>query len=236
MDTEILVRILHQTKMALTISLLALALTGCGHPPLYDTWEVTDVRLVEGFGQNAPPVCTDVVMDAIGAGGLLKIAPTSSRQPAGSDWVEVSSNFTGYLLNQTGAEAYRCAYAAVTVERTDNIPERVWDVGTHIQLWMMAPHLCAPEPGIIQKEKTRQGLVYTKRIEVANQTEVVFDRVVVASACGIGPYEGFYGEKLDLIFNRWPNPNVDGPLVEREPVSELDCVFIVGCDIFEGCP
>jgi hypothetical protein len=218
----------------------ALLLTACAGAPPYGAWEITDVALAAGSGFADPPECTDVVgvAEVVGYPALLRWdGGDRPIQPAGGDWWEESSPYTGYLLNQTGADAYRCAYAKVTVERNPDVaPEREWGVGNFVQLWVVAPHFCGdggtPHPG----EDRRQPLVYAQMITQQDQTEVVFPRVIVASACGIGPYPENYGEGHLINFGQWPSSTISSPLQEMVPVGALDCTFIVGYDNFQGCP
>lgn len=225
------------------------ALSGCVTSPL-DTWTITDVELIEGIGsEDDVPLCSEVDRmegpSSIPEGtddftGLFMWQFDNERpaQPARGDWMEASSDYTGYLYNQTGVDAYRCATARVTVVRNFNVaPNLNFDVGRFIQLYVVAPHLCntfntMPHPG----EDDRQALAYAQKITQQNQTTVVFEQVIVASACGGGIYQENYGDGFEINFGQWPSPDTSGPLIPQGHSNSLDCTFIVGFDNFLGCP
>ena len=223
-------------KALSAVAVLPFALSGC-YTPSFDAWEITNVELVAGFDFEDPPPCREVLGSIADVGylGLITWGDGGPPiQPVGGDWFDDSSQYRGYLLNQTGADAYRCAFAEVTVERNTNVvPDKEWEVGHFVQLFVMAQHLCGNSH---PDEDRRQPLAYAQVITQPGQNRVVFRKVIVASSCGIGPYTDNFSVGFPVNFAQWPSNDVMGALHEMQPVSALDCTFIVGFDIFQGCP
>ena len=229
------------------LMVLLSAVCGCVTPTA-NMWTITDIELTEGFGFEDPPPCTEVDRMTGPAnspngnddfnGLIMWQLPARPSQPKNGDWMESSSDYTGYLMNQPGAKAYRCATARVTVQRNQNVnPNITVSPGQFIQLYVVAPHLCNEfNAQLHPDEDGKQALVYAAEITQVNQTSVTFDQVIVASACGIGPYTNNNGESAELELGRWPSPDTDGPLIQQGPTNTRCYRFDIGFNNFSDCP
>jgi len=153
---------------------------------LVGTWSITNISLTAGGSQNPRLVLCSEVQEHD-----LQAVLGKPLQPGGGDWWEDSSDYTGNLL-KTGPHAYQCAIARVVIERNPAVvPSKVWQVGDHVYLRVVAPHFWG---NAHPTEDGLQQLFYAKTITSTGQTEVTFETVIAVSECGTGPYSEEYGE------------------------------------------
>ena len=153
-------------------------------------------------------------------------------QPKNGDWSQSGSPYKGELL-KTGAHAYECAIARVTVTRNPSVkPGTTWYKGDNVYLKVMAPHFCGNlHPG----EDDMQPLTYIGKLTSNGQTVIVFDSVIVASECGVGPYSEELGEAHTVHFGQAPDI-VGEPLKPAFTTNQLDCILVAGIQLnYSSC-
>ena len=210
--------------------ILVLALTnlfGCKSTTI-GAFNITEVELVAGSTQNPKLVECHLLK-----GTELSINSKGyPNQPDGGDWIESNSPYRGNLL-KSGSHAYRCALARVTLQRNPSVnPGDTWDIDDPVYLKVVAPHFCGnAHPG----EDDMQPLTYYKKATQNGQTQFVFDSVIVASECGVGPYSEEFGEGHTVHLGQAPD-DVGDPLEPAFSTNQLNCLLLAGQQLnFSSC-
>ena len=211
------------------ISVLALTvcLVGCKAKTI-GAFNITDIQLVAGSSGN-PAL---VECSTLEGTQLWTHQDGYPRQPKGGDWSEDNSPYQGNLL-ETGKHAYHCAIARITTQRNPNVaPNDTWHVGDRVYLKVVAPHFCGnANPG----EDNMQPLTYIVKATQDDQTQFVFDSVIVASECGVGPYSEEFGEGHTVHLGQAP-AQVGDPLEAAFTTNQLDCLLLAGQQMnFSSC-
>jgi hypothetical protein len=194
-------------------------------------FNIVNIELIAGSTSNPDLVeCSTLTGTGLVTGVLNGNYYPS--QPKGGDWYDVNSTYFRNLL-KTGKHAYHCAIARVTIQRNPNVaPNDIWDVGDTVHLKVVAPHFCGnAHPG----EDNMQPLSYKINATQDGQTQFVFNSVIVASECGVGPYSEDLGERFTVHFGQAP-PIVGEPLEAKYTTNQLDCLLMVGQQLnFGSC-
>lgn len=186
-------------------------------------FNITNIELLSGSTANPELVQCSTLEDT----ELWTHQDGYPKQPKNGDWSESGSPYKGELL-KTGDHAYQCATARVTVTRNPNVsPSTTWYKGNNVYLKVVAPHFCGK---LHPNEDDMQPLTYIEKATSDGQTVMVFDSVIVASECGVGPYSEEYGEGHTVHFGQAPEV-VGEPLEAAFTTDQLDCTLIAGIQL-----
>lgn len=183
-----------------------------------DSWVIVGAKALDPI----PRLCSD----AVGHGIRLRTWESGTppiQQDGWDDWR--TGGGPGFFDDR-----YQCALAEITVQQVPGAPKT--KAGTSLELFVVHPHAGDP------KLDNLQSLIYWATFNADGQKQLVFPRVIVASAWlerrGPGwndvltwrsPGEG---GTLTVHLGQWPLHGEGSQIVENGKQIKKDCTFYVG--------